>query len=87
VIPHGSGPYFYHFVMSQAHSPFCEYIANSPDGKSIFPVFGNLFITELVPHGGSLDVSDEPGFGLVLNFQVTLLPSEQFLAPGPERGL
>ncbi|KAJ3881562.1 MAG: putative racemase [Lentinula lateritia] len=87
VIPHGSGPYSYHFVMSQAHSPFCEYIANSPDGKSILPVFGNLFINEPVPHGGSLDVSDEPGFGLTLNPQVTLLPSEQFLAPGPERGL
>ncbi|KAE9392889.1 mandelate racemase/muconate lactonizing enzyme family protein [Gymnopus androsaceus JB14] len=87
VIPHGSGPYSYHFVISQPHSPFCEYIANSPDGKSILPVFGNLFINEPVPHGGSLDVSDEPGFGLTLNPQLTLLPADQFLAPNPEKGL
>ncbi|KAF5359041.1 hypothetical protein D9758_004778 [Tetrapyrgos nigripes] len=87
VIPHGSGPYSYHFVMSQPHSPFCEYIANSPDGKSILPVFGNLFTNEPVPHGGSLDISDEPGFGLTLNPQLTLLPSESFLASNPEKGL
>ena len=24
VIPHGSGPYSYHYIMSQVHSPFCE---------------------------------------------------------------
>jgi L-rhamnonate dehydratase len=24
VIPHGSGPYSYHFIASQPHSPFCE---------------------------------------------------------------
>ncbi|KAF5386339.1 hypothetical protein D9757_006708 [Collybiopsis confluens] len=87
VIPHGSGPYSYHFVMSQAHSPFCEYIANSPDGKSILPVFGNLFLNEPVPHGGSLDISDEPGFGLTLNPQLTLVSADHFLAPGPAKGL
>ncbi|KAK4046571.1 hypothetical protein OIO90_006522 [Microbotryomycetes sp. JL221] len=87
VVPHGSGPYSYHFILSQPHSPFCEYIANSPDGKSIAPVFGNLFLNEPVPHGGSIDVSDEPGFGLVLNPQAKLLPAVKFLAPNPENGL
>jgi L-rhamnonate dehydratase len=62
-------------------------IANSPDGKSILPVFGNLFTNEPVPHGGSLDVSDQPGFGLTLNPQLTLHPAESFLAPSPEKGL
>jgi len=42
VVPHASGPYSYHFVVSQANSPFQEYLANSPDGKSVLPVFGNL---------------------------------------------
>ncbi|KAK1225869.1 hypothetical protein PQX77_011180 [Marasmius sp. AFHP31] len=84
VVPHGSGPYSYHFVMSQPHSPFCEYIANSADGKSILPVFGSLFTNEPVPHGGSLDVSDAPGFGLELNAKVKLVPSQKLLAPNPE---
>jgi L-alanine-DL-glutamate epimerase-like enolase superfamily enzyme len=44
VVPHASGPYSYHFVVSQANSPFQEYLANSPDGKSVLPVFGNLYV-------------------------------------------
>ncbi|KAF9269289.1 L-rhamnoate dehydratase-like protein [Marasmius fiardii PR-910] len=87
VIPHGSGPYSYHFVMSQPHSPFCEYIANSPDGKSILPVFGSLFTNEPVPRGGSLDVSDAPGFGLELNPNVNLIPSNKLIAPDPAKPL
>jgi len=62
-------------------------IANSPDGKSILPVFGNLFTNEPVPHGGSLDISDEPGFGLTLNPQLTLVPADSFLSSNPEKVL
>ena len=68
-------------------SPSAADIANSADGKSIAPVFGNLFLYEPVPHGGSIDVSDAPGFGLELNPACTLLPSSHFLAPNPEVGL
>lgn len=67
VVPHGSGPYSYHFVISQTNAPFCEYIANSPDGLSVQPVFGKLFLNEPVPANGRLAVSDAPGFGLDLN--------------------
>jgi L-alanine-DL-glutamate epimerase-like enolase superfamily enzyme len=67
VVPHGSGPYSYHFVMSQTNSPFCEYVANSPDGLGVRPVFGNLFLDEPVPVDGRIDVGDAPGFGLRLN--------------------
>ncbi len=67
VVPHGSGPYSYHFVMSQTNSPFCEYVANSPDGRAVLPVFGLLYTDEPVPANGRLDVSDAPGFGLTLN--------------------
>lgn len=72
VVPHGSGPYSYHFVLSQTHVPYCEYVANSPDGRSVLPVFGGLFVDEPVPANGRLDVSDKPGFGLTLNPGVAL---------------
>ena len=77
VIPHGSGPYSYHFVTSQPHSPFCEYIANSPNGKSIIPVFGGLFTDEQIPVGGKLKVVDRVGFGLTLAQDAPLKRYEQ----------
>jgi L-rhamnonate dehydratase len=55
VVPHASGPYSYHFVVSQTNCPFQEYLANSADGKSVLPVFGNLFSNEPIPtHVSSL---------------------------------
>lgn len=51
-------------------------------------MFGNLFLNEPVPHGGSIDVSDSlPGFGLELNPQAKLIPASSFLAPNPDNGL
>lgn len=89
VVPHASGPYSYHFVVSQQNTPFQEYLANSPDSKSVLPVFGNLFIDEPVPTKGFLNVSDfdKPGFGLTLNPEVQLLDAEYILLPSPERPL
>jgi L-alanine-DL-glutamate epimerase-like enolase superfamily enzyme len=72
VVPHASGPYSYHFVLSQPNAPFCEYVANSPDGLSVRPVFGGLFADEPVPQGGRLTISDAPGFGLTLSPGVEL---------------
>lgn len=72
VVPHGSGPYSSHFVITQTHSHFCEYIANSPDGKSVMPVFGNLFIGEELPVDGKIGLSDKPGFGMTLNPEAAL---------------
>ncbi len=66
VVPHGSGPYSYHFVMAQAHSPFCEYLITSADASRIEPVFGTLFENEELPENGRIRPSDEPGFGLRL---------------------
>ena len=45
VVPHTSGPYSYHFVVSQVNAPFQEYLANSPDGKSVLPVLEIFFLT------------------------------------------
>lgn len=64
VIPHGSGPYSYHFIASQPNAPVCEYVAASADGRSIRPVFGSLFTGEDLPQNGRLKPSDAPGFGM-----------------------
>ena len=64
VIPHGSGPYSYHFIASQPGPAFCEYVAASPDGRTILPVFGDLFVGEPVPIAGRMTIPDTPGFGM-----------------------
>lgn len=74
VVPHGSGPYSYHFIASQTGPAFCEYVAASPDGKTIQPVFGELFDGEQMPRDGKLKVSSAPGFGMQLSGKVDLLP-------------
>lgn len=66
VVPHGSGPYSYHFITSQTGPAFCEYVAASPDGRSIQPVFGSLFTGEQLPQNGKLRLSEAPGFGMEL---------------------
>ncbi|KAJ5127342.1 enolase C-terminal domain-like protein [Penicillium atrosanguineum] len=89
VVPHASGPYSYHFVVSQTNCPFQEYLANSPDGKSVLPVFGDLFLNEPIPTNGYLDVSilDKPGFGLELNPAAKLIPASALLTPAPQKAL
>jgi L-rhamnonate dehydratase len=89
VVPHASGPYSYHYVISQTNCPFQEYLANSPDGKSVLPVFGDLFIDEPIPVNGYLtaDQLDKPGFGLTLNPAARLIPAQYLLTPNPERPL
>jgi L-rhamnonate dehydratase len=74
VIPHGSGPYSYHFIASQTGPAFCEYVAASPDGRSILPIFGDLFSGEDLPKDGRLRVSDAPGFGMELADRSRLQP-------------
>ena len=89
VVPHASGPYSYHFVVSQINSPFQEYLANSPDGKSVLPVFGDLFTNEPIPTKGYLDVSvlDRPGFGLDINPAARLRNAAGILNPAPQKSL
>ena len=55
--------------------------ANSPDGKSIAPSFGNLFLNEVLPLNGKVDLTDEPGFGLELNPAAELVPYSSFFSP------
>ena len=76
VIPHGSGPYSYHFIASQTGPAFCEYVAASPDGQSIMPVFGDLFTGEAMPRDGRLRLGDRPGFGMNLRDRAMLVELE-----------
>ncbi|HZY50617.1 MAG TPA: L-rhamnonate dehydratase [Devosia sp.] len=73
VIPHGSGPYSYQFIASQTGAAFCEYVAASPDGQSIQPVFGELFEGEPLPQRGRLKLGTAPGFGMQLRDRAMLV--------------
>ena len=73
VIPHGSGPYSYQFIASQTAPSFCEYVAASPDGQSIRPVFGDLFTGEPLPTDGKLRLTEAPGFGMELRDRAMLV--------------
>ena len=86
--------------MSFPNSDFCEYIvrslprrrpranlqANSADGTTIDPSFGNLFTNEVLPHNGTVNLTDEPGFGLTLNQDADLVPYSSFFTPGKGLG-
>ncbi|TFK37518.1 enolase C-terminal domain-like protein [Crucibulum laeve] len=89
VVPHASSCYSYHFAMSQTNTPFAEIVCNAPDGKSIQPSFGDLFLNEPLPIDGKIEVSalDAPGFGLQLNPGVQLIDAEGILVPEVERPL
>ncbi|KAI5789305.1 enolase C-terminal domain-like protein [Pyronema domesticum] len=89
VVPHASGPYSYHYVISQSNCPFQEYLANSPDGKSVMPVFGDLFLDEPIPINGKMHVGvlDKPGFGMTLNPKARLIDAAGMLNPSPARPL
>ncbi|KAJ6534565.1 enolase C-terminal domain-like protein [Mycena sp. CBHHK59/15] len=100
VVPHASGAYSYHFVVSQPNCPFQEYLCNAPDGKfgpdgtdPLPPVFGTLFEWEPTPVMGKLKVSEldkGPGFGLVVSQkarQSILLPGDVLTRPDVERPL
>jgi hypothetical protein len=52
--------------------------ANSPDGKSVHPSFGDLFLDEPLPINGVVKVSDKPGFGMTLNPAAKLTPYRDF---------
>ncbi|KAJ7889589.1 enolase C-terminal domain-like protein [Mycena leptocephala] len=101
VVPHASGAYSYHFVVSQANCPFQEYLCNAPDGKFgpgnrgvLPPVFGTLFDSEPTPVGGKLQISqldsEEGGFGLVVSQrarQSVLVPGNVLVNPAVARPL
>jgi L-alanine-DL-glutamate epimerase-like enolase superfamily enzyme len=72
VIPHCSGVYNYHFVVSNSGSPYAEYIAVG-DGTKVRPIFAALE-GEPVPVDGKVTLDPaKPGFGVE--------PNRDLLAP------
>lgn len=66
VVPHCSGIYNYHFVMSNTNSPFAEYLSVG-DGTEVRPIFSAIS-GEPVPVNGRIHLDPtKPGFGVELN--------------------
>jgi L-alanine-DL-glutamate epimerase-like enolase superfamily enzyme len=66
VVPHCSGVYNYHFVMSNTNSPFAEYLSVG-DGTEVRPIFKALE-GEPVPVNGKITLDpSKSGFGVELN--------------------
>lgn len=81
VVPHASGAYSYHFVHSQPHIPYCEYVNASPAGDAIEPTSDTLFDGDDIPENGKIRPSDRPGFGMTLRRGATNL-TRPFLPSG-----
>ncbi len=65
VVPHGSGVYNYHFVISNINSPYAEYLTVA-EGTEVRPIF-DAVVGEPLPENGRLTLGDKPGFGVELN--------------------
>lgn len=66
VIPHGSGVYSYHYVITKTNSPFAEYLVMSPDADKVVPQYHPLLEDEIIPRNGKVKLNDLPGFGVTL---------------------
>ena len=67
VIPHGSGVYSHHFVVTRVNSPFTECLMMAPEADKVLPQYYPLLKDEPIPVNGRLKLSDKPGFGVELN--------------------
>jgi L-rhamnonate dehydratase len=74
MVPHGSGVYSYHFVITRHNSPFTEIIMTAPNADKVLPAFTPLLLDEPVPENGRMKASalDKPGFGVRLNPEIKL---------------
>lgn len=67
VIPHGSGVYSHHFVVTRVNSPFTECLMMAPEADKVLLQYYPLLKDEPIPVNGRLKLSDKPGFGVELN--------------------
>jgi L-rhamnonate dehydratase len=67
VVPHASGVYSYHFVITRHCSPFSEFLMMAPKADEVVPMFTPLLLDEPVPVDGRLKLPERPGFGVRLN--------------------
>lgn len=66
-VPHGSSVYSYHFGITSDATPYSEFLMMAPNADKIVPMFAPLFVNETVPSDGHVSVTDDPGFGLILD--------------------
>lgn len=70
VIPHYTTPYTCHFIISQAECPYGEWMAGwNTEIKPNVPTIEG----EYLPADGTIEVPDDPGFGIELN-RDTIVP-------------
>jgi hypothetical protein len=71
-------------IVEYLFSVYIKIICNAPDGLSVKPVFGNLFLNEPVPVNGKIELSqlDKPGFGMELNPDAKLIDGDQLIQSG-----
>jgi len=67
VVPHASGVYSYHFVVTRHCSPFSEFLMMAPKADKVVAMFTPLLLDEPVPVDGRLKLPDRPGFSVRLN--------------------
>lgn len=67
VVPHGSGIYSHHYVVSKRSSPFTECLMMSPRADTVISQYDPLIKDEPMPVNGRLKMDDKPGFGVELN--------------------
>ena len=67
VVPHGSGIYSHHYVVSRPNSPFTECLMMSPKADRVVSQYVPLIEDEPMPENGRLKLGDKPGFGAELN--------------------
>ena len=67
VIPHGSGVYSHHFVITRVNSPFTECLMMAPKADKVLPQYYPLLKDEPIPINGKLKLGDKPGFGVELS--------------------
>jgi L-rhamnonate dehydratase len=67
LVPHCSGVYSYHFVITRTHSPFAEFLMRAPAADQVIPMMAPILLDEPLPEGGVIRLPDRPGFGVGLN--------------------
>jgi L-rhamnonate dehydratase len=67
LIPHCSGVYSYHFVLTRTNSPYAEFLMRAPGADEVRPMLAPVLLDEPLPVDGCIRLSDAPGFGVRLN--------------------
>ncbi len=67
IVPHGCGVYGYYMASALENVPMAEFMMMSERGDRIESNFGAMFLNEPLPVNGYIELSNSPGFGLVLN--------------------